>query len=146
MDTIERDAYRSLVIEPESSAPKTTEAPRKRRNYSNTFKRQIVEETLAGRSSVSVVARRHDVNANQLFRWRKQYHAGLLPLESDPHALIPVAVQDSSTLEPTKNSAVKAVGDAGRLEITLTGRHRLVVTGTVCPSTLRTALTVLSSC
>ncbi len=27
---------------------------------------------------MSVVARRHDVNANQLFRWRKQYHEGLL--------------------------------------------------------------------
>jgi len=28
----------------------------------------MVEETLAGRDSVSVVARRYDVNANELFK------------------------------------------------------------------------------
>jgi transposase len=41
-------------------------------------KREIVEETLAPGASVSVVARRHDVNANQLFGWRRQYRCGEL--------------------------------------------------------------------
>jgi len=36
------------------------------------LKRQIVAETLEPGSSVSIVARRHDVNANQLFQWRRQ--------------------------------------------------------------------------
>jgi len=30
------------------------------------------------RRLVSIVARRHDVNANQLFGWRKQYERGQL--------------------------------------------------------------------
>ena len=42
-----------------------------RRQYSETLKRQMVAETQAPGASVSVVARRHDVNSNQLFRWRR---------------------------------------------------------------------------
>jgi transposase len=56
--------------------------PTKRRQYSEALKRQMVAETLAPGASVSIVARRHDVNSNQLFRWRRQ----LLPkaaVESD---------------------------------------------------------------
>ena len=46
--------------------------PRKRREYSEALKRQMVAETLVPGASVSIVARRHDVNSNQLFRWRRQ--------------------------------------------------------------------------
>jgi transposase len=37
-----------------------------------------VEETLVPGASVSRVARRHAVNANQVFHWRKLYHEGRL--------------------------------------------------------------------
>ena len=39
----------------------------KRRQYSEALKRQMVAETQAPGASVSIVARRHDVNSNQLF-------------------------------------------------------------------------------
>ena len=61
----------------------------KRRQYSEALKRQMVAETQVPGASVSVVARRHDVNSNQLFRWRRQ----VLPkavVESG--AMVPVAV------------------------------------------------------
>ena len=61
----------------------------KRRQYSEALKRQMVAETQAPGASVSIVARRHDVNSNQLFRWRRQ----LLPkavVESG--AMVPVAI------------------------------------------------------
>ena len=38
-----------------------------RRKFSDDFKRRIVAETEAARTSVSVVARRHDINTNLLF-------------------------------------------------------------------------------
>jgi transposase len=44
-----------------------------RREYSLEFKRGIVEETFVPGASVSIVARRHDVNANLVFAWRKRY-------------------------------------------------------------------------
>lgn len=59
-----------------------------RRRYSETERRQIVEETYAPGACVSVVARRHDVNANLVFKWRQRYGRG-----SDA-AFLPVAVQE----------------------------------------------------
>ena len=41
-----------------------------RRQFSADFKRRVVAETHPAGTSVSVVARRHDINANLLFRWR----------------------------------------------------------------------------
>jgi len=41
-------------------------------------KRRIVEETLESGASVARVARRHAVNANQVFYWRKKYREGRL--------------------------------------------------------------------
>ena len=121
------------------------EAPRiqKRRQYSISFKRQVVEAALAGQDSVSVVARRHDINTNLLFNWRKQYLAGkydeeagssLIPIAMTPMAKVPVTARDTS--QP--RSAV------GRLEMVLSGGHRLVVEGSVDPVVLRTALEVLT--
>ncbi len=48
------------------------------RHYPLDLKRRMVEETFAPGSSVSIVARRHDVNANLLFEWRKKYREGRL--------------------------------------------------------------------
>lgn len=39
---------------------------------------RIVEETFVPGASVSVVARRHDVNANLVFGWRQKYRQGKL--------------------------------------------------------------------
>jgi transposase len=51
--------------------------------------RQMVAERQAPGASVSIVARRHDVNSNQLFRWRRQ----LLPKAAVySGAMVPVAI------------------------------------------------------
>jgi transposase len=136
MDTIDQNKDSAIPIRP----------ARKRRQYSKALKRQMVEETLAGRDSVSVVARRYDVNANQLFKWRRQYREGLLVDGPDPQSLVQITVTPSPTSKPVPDAAVKTMPDTGSLEITLAGGHRLVVTGTVCPETLRTALALLSTC
>jgi len=49
-----------------------------RRQYPVELKRRVVEETFAPGASVSVVARRHDLNANLVFEWRNQYRKGRL--------------------------------------------------------------------
>jgi len=48
------------------------------RQYAIDLKRRIVEETFAPGASVSVVARRHDVNTNLVFAWREKYRQGTL--------------------------------------------------------------------
>ena len=49
---------------------------RGRRRWTAEEKRRIVEETRAPGASVSVVARRHDLNANLLFKWKRLEEAG----------------------------------------------------------------------
>jgi transposase-like protein len=51
---------------------------REARRRSVEEKRRIVEETLEAGASVARVARRHAVNANQVFYWRKKYREGQL--------------------------------------------------------------------
>jgi transposase len=53
----------------------------------------MVEETLLPGTSVSRVARRHDVNANQLFYWRKLYREGRLS-GGTTTPLLPVKVSE----------------------------------------------------
>lgn len=64
-------------------------------------KRRIVEETFAKGVSVSTVARRHDVNANLVFTWRREYEAGKLERGTAVQGFIPVGVVDEgSVLRP----------------------------------------------
>jgi transposase len=80
-------------------------ADRPRRSYTAEQKRQLVEETRQPGASVSVVARRHDVNANLLFTWRRRMRDD----RPDPPAagasermqFIPLGVIDRDTDKPT---------------------------------------------
>ena len=66
-----------------------------RRRRSSEERRRIVEETLGAGSSVARVARKHGVNANQVFQWRRLYGDG--QLGSPPQSamkLLPVSVSD----------------------------------------------------
>ena len=51
---------------------------RSRRNHSSKFKAKVALEALRGESTLSVLASRHGVHANQIATWRKQLleHAG----------------------------------------------------------------------
>src|SRR5687767_8228444 len=71
-----------------------TEVSRRRR-WPEAVKRGIVAETLAPGASVSIVARRHDINANQLFTWCRRYRGGV----SAPRAgavMVPVELARSA--------------------------------------------------
>jgi transposase len=50
---------------------------RRRRLWSEEEKRRIVAEATEPGASVSVVARRHDVNANMVFTWRRELGVGV---------------------------------------------------------------------
>jgi transposase len=102
-------------------------------------RREIVEETFAPGTSVSRIARRHDVNANQLFYWRKLYREGRLG--GDVTApLLPVKV--------IERQAAAANGDglssqSGTMEIKV-ARGTLRVAGPVDVEALRAVLECLA--
>jgi transposase len=71
-------------------------------------KRRIVEETLAPGASVAAVARKHGVNANLLFGWRRLHKQGLLKRCREPAAtLLPVKVA-TLTLTPGSTALTTA--------------------------------------
>ncbi|OXT66348.1 transposase, partial [Pseudomonas aeruginosa] len=59
----------------------------RRRRWSPEQKLAMVRESLEPGHSVSVVARRNGVNANQLFHWRKLYQDGSLSAVSAGEAV-----------------------------------------------------------
>ena len=58
------------------------------RSWPEALKREIVAASFALGSSVSVVARQYDVNANQVFSWRKRYRDGSASAADPVAALI----------------------------------------------------------
>ena len=64
-----------------------------RRKWTAEQKRRIVEETRAPGASVSVVARRYDINANLLFKWKRHEEAGglVVPPPGSPE-FVPIGV------------------------------------------------------
>jgi transposase len=105
---------------------------RTRRHFGIALKRQIVNETLAG-ESVSRVARRHDINANQLFRWRRLHQQGKLGAPST--TLLPVTV----------TAPVELAVDTQQFIIEFGQRCRLIVNGNVNAALLLAALKELKS-
>ena len=63
-------------------------------------KRRIVKETHVRGASVATVARRHQVNANQVFTWRQLYRQGLLEETAAGEAaqMLPVKVTTPTVL------------------------------------------------
>jgi transposase len=112
---------------------------RRNRSWPEALKREIVAASLAAGSSVSVVARRYDVNANQVFSWRKLYRdSPLAPAIPAPPQLLPVMItadQDSVT------AASSTVADT--IEIDLTGKYRIRVSAGVDAQALWRVLDVL---
>lgn len=114
----------------------------KRRYRRSDEKRRIVEETLSPEASVAVIARRHGVNANQVFHWRKLYQAGLLGTSHSEAEigvrLLPVTVSD----EAADTTAPSGSGQ-GAINIEFPGRVRVSFEGHVDPAIIRAVLECL---
>lgn len=111
-----------------------------KRFRSKAERRQIVEETMKPGASVSQVARAHDVNANQVFQWRRQYRAGWFEesARTEPAALLPVRVSDAvdATVRPRRESKT---GPAGYIDIDF-GHARVRIEGRADPECVRAAV------
>ena len=106
-----------LASQPAASASTTTK-DRQRRTVDQ--KRKIVEETLAAGASVARIARAHGINANQVFLWRRLYHAGRLGGQPNQAALLPVTIADSPTNDSTDTrSEPSRPGSPGTIHVKL---------------------------
>jgi transposase len=105
-------------------------------------RREIVEETLKAGASVSAVARAHEVNANQVFEWRRQYRQGLLEENRSATALVPIQITTAvkkPQVSIERASKSKSSREAGSIEIDL-GNARVRIEGAADPECVRVAL------
>ena len=112
---------------------------RRNRSWPEALKREIVAATFAPGSSVSLVARHYDVNANQLFIWRKRYREEPAPpaAKFSPQ-LIPVAITADRDAVPTGGFSA-----AQKIEIDVAGKYRVHIGGGFDSHALQRVLDIL---
>lgn len=115
-----------------------------RRGYSLEEKLQVVRETLAPGASVSIVARRHDINSNVVFRWRRMYACGELG-KTAGQKFLPVGVIDGGLPDPVHEGSLQGLLEAppathGVIEIETAAGVKVRVSGRVDDRTLNLVL------
>ena len=84
---------------------------RKRRHWSDDEKRMVCAQTRFAGVSVNQVARRYDVNANQVFNWLKNPCFAARPEDNDAAGFLPVEIVD--TVQPEE----QPVAAEGKIEV-----------------------------
>jgi transposase len=114
-----------------------TPGRRRRRSWTREEKRRIVEESLEDGASIAEVARRHELNANLLFTWRRKL--GVERSEQNtPMGIVPV------TIAPELAAAGYCRDAAGQMEIVLSEGDRIIVWADVETAALTRVLKALS--
>jgi len=110
---------------------------RRRRSWTRDEKRRIVDESLEDGASIAEVARRHELNANLLFTWRRKM--GVEPSEQPgPMEIVPVTIARGLAADEHGPDAV------GQMEIVLSEGDRILVWADVETAALSRVLKALS--
>ncbi len=109
---------------------------RRRRSWTRVEKRRIVEESLRDGASIAEVARRHQLNANLLFTWRRKIGFEP-PAPNEPMAILPVTISEPLAEERCPTAV-------GQMEIVLSGDERIIVWADVETAALTRVLKALS--
>jgi transposase len=125
-----------MAVQKEISDGGTAEGRRQRRTWSLDQKRRIVAESREPGASASLVARRHDVNTNMLFTWRRQLGDGDAA-PGQPLSFVPAAIAAEAPAAPCPRGS-------GRIEIVLGSGARVIVGMDVDESALARVIRVLS--
>ena len=138
-----------LIIEEKPGAAVGGSVDRRRRRWSDAQKRQIVAETLEPGVSVPMVAQRYNLNANQIFRWRRLFREA--ERAGGTGRFVPVVVEGAPGQEPVAapmsppSESVVAEGQpaTGRMEIVLASACRVIVDREVDGPALSRVIAVL---
>ena len=138
-----------LIFEEKPGAAGGGSVGRRRRRWSKAQKRQIVAETHEPGVSVPMVAQRYNLNANQVFRWRRLFReperaAGTGRFVPVVVGAVPGHEVGAATMHPPSDDPVAAGPPApGRMEIVLAGGRRVIVDRAVDGPALARVLAVL---
>ena len=111
---------------------------RRNKRWPNAVKREIVAATFEPGASVSIVARRYDVNANQVFAWRRRFRGAA---EVATPALVPVTITPEP--EPPEKAAPTQPAASDTIEIEIGDDCRVRVGSSFDGRALKRVLDVL---
>lgn len=116
-----------------------------RRRRSRAEKEAIVAELLASGSTVSAMARKHNIAPSLLFRWRREFAGKEVPNAEPVRPFVPIAlpVIAGSTAQAARPSSADA--DKARIEIVLAGGRRVLVGPDVDANVLRRVVEALEA-
>lgn len=101
---------------------------RKYQRWPEALKREIVAATLVPGASVSAIARRYDVNANQVFGWKRRLGSPLAA--TPPPAPSPRLVAVTLAPEPAEAAPMPSAPADDIIEIEVGGTYRIRVGAT----------------
>jgi len=111
-------------------------------------KLRIVKMTLEPGASVASIAMANGVNANQVFRWKRQYERGELKPRSSKRAtaLVPVTIAAEPDAPKVVASSIPTatLPSAGSVTIEFPGRALLSIEGPADPAVIRAVLESLA--
>ena len=130
-----------------------TQARRRRREHSPTLKRELIERSLQPGASVSGIALDSGINANLLFKWRRQHlrsDAGATAAAIATPVLLPVTIESptfqTGAVAPPPASLPTTCANSSVIEIEIEiGGARVRLRGGVDEPSLRMVLTALRS-
>jgi len=115
----------------------------KRRRWSDEEKRVICAQARLSGVSVSQVARRYAVNANQVFNWLKDARFQARQDVDEASCFLPVEIVAPVPRADERPAAIPQASD-GVIEIALAGGHRLSISGAYDPDALARLIRKLS--
>ena len=107
-----------------------------RPNYSPEFKRQIVAAAAAPGASVSQLAMAHRLNANMVFRWRRELAVGTARSNEGTAMLLPIVLDGDSAAAPPSATGAKWASADSTIEVVI-GDACVRISGTPDPAVLR---------
>lgn len=122
-----------------------TQAKPARRQYTAAFRRELVERCLQPGASVSGIALENGINANVVFRWRREHlraAAGVQDRSAGRAVLLPVQLAPTVVHAEQPPMSTCSPSEAGVIEIDI-GAARVRVRGAVDETNLRCVLKAL---
>lgn len=123
------------------------QAVRRRRTHSRVFKRRIVRLSVEPGASVARIALEHQLNANLVFKWRRDHLRSLAKPITREAKLLPVHVDARSALieaAPIAAASTAKPARLGAIELDLPG-GRVRINGAVDGEALRLVVQLLST-
>ncbi len=124
----------------------TRGSSRSRRQHERAFKDELIAQSLVPGASVAGIAMKGGINANLLFKWRREHVRAMAASAPTTATLLPVCVMpetaSASTAQPTASgdTAINRSSRPGVIEVEIAGAHlrlRGAVDETVLSSVLR---------